>query len=330
MLFNKVEIRDPAVNNIVGATVLVPDDWRLDGGFVWMPLFSMQANLLVRVSDPHTGAGVETLPSQQFCWPLQPMPMMQPGANWMGSVMLPPPQSPVEFLQMFYLPGPLRHLQSARLVRGDDMPQLAREVARSIPPDITPRVARLRYAYEYGGGAWEEDIYLTLTFAQPNGWTAMWWCSGNAMRAPAGQLDRTTRVLLSSLNSLRLTFEWSAMLDYVKHLYRQNLRGWQEDIRQLGQMYLQYFHEAQRMHQQVWQERQASQDRQNFAFREALGGVETFYDPYEARSVELPVGYQAHWVNNKGQILVHDDPTFDPRPGSTEDWRDMRRYQPYG
>lgn len=231
---------------------------------------------------------------------------------------------------MFYLPGPLRHLQMARLVTGEDMPQLAQEIARSTPPDLTTHVTRLRYAYAYGGRDWEEDVYLTLTFAQPNGWTAMWWCSGTSMRAPAGTLDAMRRILLASLSSLRLTFEWSAMLEYVKSLYRQNLRGWQEDIRQLGQMYIQHLHEAQQMHQQVWQERQASQDRQNFAFREVLGGVETFIDPYEARPVELPTGYQVHWINNRGQILVHEDPTFDPRPGSTDEWRDMRRHHPFG
>lgn len=330
MLFNKVEIRDPAVNNTVGATILVPEGWRMEGGFVWMPLFSMQANLLVRVSDPQTGAAVETLPSQQFNWPMQPMPMMQPGANWMGSVMLPPPQSPVECLHTVYLPGPLAHLRIAQLVAGEDMPGLMQELRRSLPAGLTPHVTRLRYAYTHGGRAWEEDVYLTLTFAQPNGWTAMWWCSAVAMRAPAGELDGMTRILLASLSSLRVTFEWSAMLEYVKNLYRQNLRGWQEDIRQLGAMHRQYAHEAQQMHRQVWEERQASQDRQNFALREAVGGVETFLDPYEARPVELPVGYKAHWINNKGQIVVDDDPTFDPRPGSAEEWRDMRRYQPHG
>lgn len=330
MLFNTVEIRDPAVNNIVGATLLVPEGWRLEGGFAWMPLFSMQANLLIRVSDPQSGTAAEILPSQQFCWPMQPMPMMQPGANWMGSVMLPPPQSPVACLQSFYFPGLLAHLRSARLVTGEDVPRLAQEAARTMPPNLTPRVTRLRYTYPGGGRTWEEDIYLTTTFAQPDGWTAMWWCSAVAMRAPAGELDERQRLLLSILNSVRLTFEWSAMLEYVKRLFRQNMHGWQEDIRQLGQLYLQHFHQAQQMHQQVWQERQVSQDRQNFAFREALGGVETFVDPYTARPVELPVGYQVHWVNQKGQILVHDDPGFDPRSGSTEDWRDMRRYQPYG
>ena len=330
MLFNRVELRDPAVHNIVGATILVPEGWRLEGGFSWMPLFSMQANLLVRVSDPHSGTALEILPSQQFCWPMQPMPMMQPGANWMGSVMLPPPQNPVACVQTCYLPGPLAHLRSARLLAVDDLPGLAREAARTMPPNLTPSVARLRYAYAAGGREWEEEIYLTVTFAPPDGWTAMWWCSAVAMRAPAGELEGRRRLLVSSLNSLRLTFEWSAMLEYVKHLFRQNMRGWQEDIRQLGQMYLQYSHQAQQMHQQVWQERQASQDRQNFAFREALGGVETFVDPHTARPVELPAGYQTHWINAKGQILVDDDPGFDPRPGSAEDWRDMRRYQPYG
>ena len=62
ILFDKVAVRDPWVNNIEGATLLVPEGWRVEGGITWMPNFSIQANLLIRVTDPQSGAAAETLP----------------------------------------------------------------------------------------------------------------------------------------------------------------------------------------------------------------------------------------------------------------------------
>ena len=75
MTFNRVAIHDPEVNNIEGASLLVPEGWTLGGGFHWVPDFSQQADLLIQVNDPRTGASAFTLPSQQFVWTTQPLMM---------------------------------------------------------------------------------------------------------------------------------------------------------------------------------------------------------------------------------------------------------------
>ena len=206
------------MNNIEGASLLVPDGWRVEGRFVWMPLYSMQANLLIRVSDPRTGAAVEWLPAQQFIWPMQQMPgQLQVGSNWNGSGLFPPARTAAEFVQTVYLPSALRHLQGARLVKIEDLHRLSEMATRPAGQGMTVRATRLRYAYQAGGRAWEEDVYLTLTFGQPNV-VMLWWGSAYSMRAPAGQLDRMAPVMLVPVQSLRTTFDWSAMLEYVRHL----------------------------------------------------------------------------------------------------------------
>jgi hypothetical protein len=325
---DRVAVRDRAVRDIDGAHLLVPEGWRVEGGFAWMPLYSMQANLLLRVSDPRTGAAVEWLPAQQFIWPTQPMPgPVQPWSNWNGSVMLPPPSTAAEFVQAFYLPGPLRHLQGARLVGAEELPRVAAESARAAGAGATARAARLRYAYQAAGRAWEEDVHLTLTFGQPSV-VMMWWCQAYAMRAPAGELDRLTPVLSIPVQSLQLTADWSATLEAVRHLFRQGVRQQMADTQRLGELAAQYREEARRQQQQVSDERLASQDRQHHAVREALGGVETYIDPFDARAVQLPQGYRDCWVNAQGQVILSNDVLFDPRQGSTRDWRRMGRWSP--
>jgi hypothetical protein len=40
--------------------------------------------------------------------------------------------------------------------------------------------------------------------------------------------------------------------------------------------------------------------------------------------VQLPVGYARCWASDEGYVLSHD-PGFDPRPGSTREWRLMEQ-----
>ena len=95
----------------------------------------------------------------------------------------------------------------------------------------------------------------------------------------------------------------------------------------------QRFHEINDYTQQQWQqvtnERWASDERRNFEFRENLGAVQTFTNPYDNhRSVELSTQYRFYWVNRRGEIVGSDDPGYDPRAGSTDEWTQMPRYGP--
>ncbi len=82
----------------------------------------------------------------------------------------------------------------------------------------------------------------------------------------------------------------------------------------------------QNLQQQTTDQRWESQDRQNFHFRENLGGVATYTNPFEGRAVELPNTHQYYWVNRQGQVVGTDDPGYDPRVGSPLDWAMMRRF----
>jgi hypothetical protein len=325
----KTVLKDPAVGNIEGATLLLPEGWKLEGGFVWMPLLSMQANLLIRVTDPATGSSVEVLPSQQFNWPTRDMGLaIQPGSNWNGSILRAPPKDAAEFVQAVLAAQALPHLRGVTPVKTEALPTLAAEHARATPPKFTVRSTRLRYAFEVAGKPWEEAVTVTLTQAPLNGWTAMWWCGGFTMRAPAGQLDKAVPTLSVPIQSIRISLAWHARLEEVRKVFSQGLLQNQEDFARFQQRWTQSQKEIQELHRKTWEERAASQDRQNFALREILGGVETYRNPHESRNVELPQGYKKYWINKEGTVLLSSDPNYDPRPGNTADWREMERSKP--
>ncbi len=91
----------------------------------------------------------------------------------------------------------------------------------------------------------------------------------------------------------------------------------------------QYRDWSQRNWQQVTDARNSSADRNAAQFREALGGVQTYVNPYDARApLELPTTYQYFWVNEHGTIAGTNDPSVNPNVGSKSDWRKMPRQQP--
>jgi len=91
----------------------------------------------------------------------------------------------------------------------------------------------------------------------------------------------------------------------------------------------QYRDWSQRNWQQVTDERNASVDRRNSEFRENLGAVQTYLNPYnEGVTLELPTRYQFYWMDRQGNILGTDDPGANPNVGSTGEWLQLGRYRP--
>ncbi len=84
--------------------------------------------------------------------------------------------------------------------------------------------------------------------------------------------------------------------------------------------------------QQTWQSvvahRDQIQEKNNFHFRENLGGVETFVNPYDSKLVELSSQHTYHWVNRQGQVFSTNNPSENPNAGSSVEWMPMVRYKP--
>ena len=83
---------------------------------------------------------------------------------------------------------------------------------------------------------------------------------------------------------------------------------------------------SQKNWQQVTNDRNASDDRRNTSFRETLGGVQPYANPYgEDRKVELPLTYQHYWMDRQGNVVGTHDPNANPNQGSSAEWRSMNR-----
>lgn len=108
----------------------------------------------------------------------------------------------------------------------------------------------------------------------------------------------------------------------MRGIMQQNLRN----STALAEATRQYRDWSQKTWQQVTDERNASQDRKNFAMRENLSGVQTYANPYgTSQPVELPMTYKHYWTDRQENMVGTDDPSANPNVGSTKEWRKMER-----
>jgi len=324
MKFTRLGVKDPGINNIEAFSFLIPAGWKSEGGIQWFPDYSILANLLMKITDPQTGAQVEFLPIQNFTWLDHPVMAMRPGTNYMGNIVYQPVQDVPQFIQLFYMPKALPHLQQARPIAKEDLTKVADQVKNMWGGQADVKSARVRYEYAGAGGAsWEEDVYVTLVYTQSQmGW---FWSvtSAHSLRAPKGQLDKMAPLMMAMVNSSRMNPEWYGGYMYVQKLFMDRMNQGIKNAAAISATITKNSEEIRQMYSDSYKQRCESQDRISQSFSEYIRGVDTYKNPYEDRPVQLPSGYNDAWVNSQGEYILSAQAGFDPNVGSTTEWRRM-------
>jgi len=318
--FTRLSVKDPGAGNMEAYSCLVPAGWKAEGGVQWFPDHSIQAVLLMRITDPRSGAAIEFLPWQNFNW--IPSGSMPQGGNYMGNILWPPIQDVQEFIRTFYFPGALARLRNARVVAAENLQKVADQVSRA--QGGPARCGRVRYEYRDGDQAWEEDVYVTLVYA-PTQFMTLWTGGASSFRSRRGELDRLTPVMNTTVNSLRQSPEWFGYLMYVKKLFLNRMAQGIRSARILSETVTRNSAEIRRMSEDSYRRSNESQDRVSRSYGEYIRGVETYRNPYEDRPVQLPSGYDGVWASRSGEYILSNQPGFDPNSGSTAEWRRIER-----
>lgn len=83
---------------------------------------------------------------------------------------------------------------------------------------------------------------------------------------------------------------------------------------------------SQQKWQQVTDDRNRSVDRRHYQFRENLGAITTYYNPYNNNMpLELTTQYRYYWIDRQGMVLGTDDSSVNPNHGSTSEWQQLKR-----
>ncbi|MBI5363783.1 MAG: hypothetical protein HZA53_11440 [Planctomycetes bacterium] len=164
-------------------------------------------------------------------------------------------------------------------------------------------------------------------------------CCGVAKWHAAGAYDSATMAMTAALSEEK---QWKSYSTWLPSVAEQisaldgaafGARGVMAQNVQNSTAYAEaarrYREESQRNWQQTTDDRNASVDRRNAQFREDLGAVQAWTNPYDAqKSMELPTTHSYYWIDREGNVVGTDDPSADPNVGSPAEWRSMKRSRP--
>lgn len=283
----RLSVKDPGINNIEAVSFLVPQGWQSEGGIQWFHDLSILAMLLMKVTDPQTGAQIEYLPIQNFTLLNNPVFPMNEGTNYMGNIVWHPITDAGELVQTFYTEKYATHLKDVTPVGEQDLPKVAEMQQRAYGGESKARSQRVRYKYDVSGKPWEEDVYLTSVYTPTQ--LGVFWSitSAYACRAPAGTLDALTPLMQSTVMSAKLSQDWFSGYMYVQKLFRDRMMQGIRDATALSQTITKNNEEIRQMYADAYKERQDSQDRINQQFGEVIRGVETYHNPYELSLIHI-------------------------------------------
>ena len=322
--------------------LLVPKDWRFDGGIVWdFNRFPAEAFSSYTLTSPDGAAVYRQFPHTSLFWAEDPM-LQQSYAQ--SGFQVSPPVGAEEALRSLYLPNYRPEAQNATVLEVQPLPEVAEQVvqwqyalmnvfARISPPqfqyEIRADSARAKYRYTVSGQETIEDVTLTIVYfiaQMPSMYgyvpAITWSVAPRSFHAPSTDMDKrleTFRIIAASVQDNPAWHEHNMTLAAV--ITREQLRQQQQIFRRLEDIRRSQSEMSDQLFDS-WQRRSEAQDRVFERYSQSIRGVETYSDPVSSRQVELPHGYRHAWSNGMDYVLS-DDPAFDPNKAGGPIWTEI-------
>jgi len=336
--FKTVQYIDKDGIGIEAFRILIPSDWKFEGGIYWTNLDNpaMPAVSAIKVSNPDGSEELETFPNQMFFWTDNPMTMsMFPaGSRYFGAEVRQPTDS-LGYIENILIQRARGDVSGLRIMEKQKLPELAKQlVAGQQQPGIKTSVdsGKVRIEYQKNGKIYEETIfavieYLSFPIQSMYGTTTNTNWIGDylfSFKAEKGKLDASTKVLQTMVNSFQVNPQWfNKYNQLVQYLIQNQIRRIQA-IGQISRIISQTSNEISDMMMQSYNDRQATYDRISDNFSQMIRGVDSYYNPIEQKSVELPSGYGNAWTNSLVEYILSDDPNYNPNIGSNLNWQEMK------
>jgi hypothetical protein len=333
------------------ARMLVPADWRTEGGVQWdstqlrCPMNIVKIRF--RAVAPDGVTGVEFAPGNM--WTAASDPQMQQILSNQARMGTGCDVGPVAGAAD-YLRGAVvqRFRPGARVTGAQSLPEVTRAKQAQLAQFYEPMVrqgyvrgykadaASIRISYSQNGKPVEEWLTTTvLSVAMPSANTAalmqgqvnmsaatytMLADSVFSARAPEGNFDNKLAATITA--SVRSNPQYQAAIN--KFLSNMNNIA-QKGVMDRARIWREAGQQISATITQTYQAQQAVQDRLASQFSQTIRGVETYFDPASGKNVELTGGYTNAWVNNRGEYLLSDSPGFDPGVALKEQWTPLKK-----
>jgi len=314
--------------------LLIPEDWRFEGGISWvLDNPGLPATAHFQVIAPGGRGEFEVFPNLPFFWSDNRMllDMFPVGSRYFGNEVL-PPLGPLAALKEIVIPRFRGSVTDLRIISEDNLPDLAQSLgAGQSQPGVSTSGsgAKVRVEYIQSGKPMEEEIYAIVEsvsfpiqtmygLATNINWYVDYIFS---FKAPKGELDSQAKTFQTISRSFSLNPKWfSKYSQLVEYLIQAQIRQIR-NIGELSRIISQTSDEISEISMRAYNNRQKVNDRISENFSRYIRGVDEYYNPIEAKNVELPSGYDNAWTNSQGEYVLSEESGYNPNIGSNLNWR---------
>lgn len=307
-------------------SMLIPADWKFEGGLLWRPHPAMPATGNWQVKSPNGIDELTGFPTLPFSW--QPNTIggaiFPIGSKYFGNEVQPTPTSVSDCVKKYIIPRFRPNIGNYKIISSKPVPQLTAVLqAESKLGEI--QTVRIRIEYQQNGKPVEEDIYSGLVIYRFPQFT-LWILDKNfSFKAEKGTLDAKYRIFETMVGSIKLNLQWfnkySQLVEAIVKMKLQEIRN----VGELSRIISQTNNEISEMRRSQYEAAQASSDRVSKTFSEYMRGTEEYYNPVEGKSVELPSGYNQVWTNNLGEYVLSNELNYNPNVGSNLHWQQIQK-----
>jgi hypothetical protein len=318
-------------------SMLIPDGWQSSGDIQWildnpaMPAFGS-----FKAWNPNGAEEYNYFANQAYFWSDNPMikQTFPVGSRYFGAEVR-EPLSPTEALKQIVLPMHRSNAQNVVVKAEEQLPELGKLVQTGTDAatgTTTSAVGgKIRVEYTLNGVVMEEEMYCliqTLTIPIPT-YTGMyqninWYLTYlQSFRAEKGQLDSHTRLFQTISYSAKTDPNWLNKYDQVVNYLIQKQIQQIQSLGQLSSIISQTSNEISDANYESWQRTQAINDQIATDFSNYIRGVQTYNNPIDGSTVDLPSGYSYAWGNSLGEFVLSDSAGFNPNIGSNLNWEQL-------
>jgi hypothetical protein len=317
--------------------ILIPSDWQSEGGIQWiLDNPGMPAVTRLRVWNPKGTEEFSVFPNQAFFWTnnqglFQLFPV---GSKYFGNEVR-EPLNPLDALKKVVLPRFRSNVQGLKVVKEEEITRLALPSASTAqsPLQTSTRAGKIRVEYTEQGKIYEDEIYCVVEATYfpiqsmfGNSTNINWGVNYiGSFRAEKGKLDSSAKIFQTISDSVTLNLKWfNTYVQVVEYLIKMQIQQI-KSMGELGSIIAKTGSEIRQENLDLYNQREAMNDRISTQFSEYIRGVDSYFNPLEGKNVEVPTGYDNVWVNNLGEYVASDNPSYNPNIGNNQNFQKLEK-----
>jgi hypothetical protein len=222
-----------------------------------------------------------------------------------------------------------------QVISQEELPKVEKNFQTGTDPATgvitSAEAGKIRVEYTQNGVAMEDELYCVIqtqdipistiygTYRNIN-----WYMTYiESFRAEKGKLDSQSKTFQTISYFAKTDLNWlnkyNQVVDYLIQKQIQQIQS----LGQVSSIASQTSNEISDANFEAWQQNQNVKDQLANDFSNSILGIESYKNPFDDSTVDLPSGYSDVWANSLGEYILSDSPSYNPNSESNLNWQQM-------